>query len=141
MLTVKLLLNRTISTKGAKLMTIDIINFYLNTPMEQHEYMRLKISDIPNNIIKQYKLNEKVNPNGYVYVKTQKGMYVLPQAGSISQQLLEKQLNAKGYHQSKITPGFWTQKWRPISFALCLDHFGVKYVGQEHAEHLLTTRC
>ena len=66
-------------------------------------------------------------------------MYGLPQAGSISQQLLEKRLNAKGYYQRKITPGFWTQKWIPISFALCVVEFGVKYVGQEHDEHLLTT--
>ena len=120
-------------------MTIGISNFYLNTPMEQPKYMQLKISNMPNNIIEQYKLNEKVNPNEYVYAKIQKGMYGIPQAGSTAQQLLEKQLNAKGYHQSKITPGFWTQKWRPISFALCVDDFGVKYVGKEHAEHLLTT--
>ncbi len=25
---------------------------------------------------------------------------------------------------------------RPISFALCVDNFGIKYVGQEHAKHL-----
>ena len=74
MLTVKLLINSTISTKGAKVMTIEISNFYLNTPMERPGYMRLKISDMPNNIIEQYKLNENLNPNGYVYVKTQKGM-------------------------------------------------------------------
>ena len=125
MLTVKLLLYSTISTKGAKFMTIDISNFYLNTPMERPEYMRLKISDMPNNIIEQYKLNEKVNPNGYVYIKIQKAMYGIPQSVSIAQQLLEKQLNAKRYYQSKITPGFWTHKWRPISFALCTDDFGV----------------
>ena len=29
--------------------------------------------------------------------------------------------------------------WRPISFALYVDYFGVKYVGQEHAKHLLST--
>ena len=77
-------------------MTIDISNFYLNTPMERPEYMQIKISNMPNNIIEQYKLNEKVNLNGYVYVKIQKGMYGLQQAGSISQQLMEKRLNAKG---------------------------------------------
>ena len=101
MLTVRLLLNSTISTKGAKFMTIDINNFYLNTLMERPEYMQLKISDMPDNIIEQYNLNEKVNPNGYGYVKIQKGVYRLPQAGSISQQLLEKQLNAKRYYQAK----------------------------------------
>ena len=65
MLTVKLLLNSTISTKGARFMTIDISNFYLNTSMERPKYMQLKISDMPNNIIEQYKLNEKLNPNSY----------------------------------------------------------------------------
>ena len=101
--------------------------------------MRLKISDMPDNIIKQYKLNEKLNPNGYVYVKIQKGMCGLHQSGIIAQQILEKQLNAKGYYQSKITPVFWTHKWIPISFSLCVDYFGLKYVGQEHAEHLPAT--
>eukprot|EP00804_Cyclotella_cryptica_P000424 CCRYP_020917-RA/>CCRYP_020917-RA protein AED:0.44 eAED:0.43 QI:0/0/0/1/0/0/2/0/67 len=32
---------------------------------------------------------------------------------------------------------FWKHDWRPISFALCVDDFGVKYVGIEHAKHLL----
>ena len=28
-------------------------------------------------------------------------------------------------------------KWRPISFTLIVDDFGVKYIGEEHANHLL----
>ena len=36
-----------------------------------------------------------------------------------------------------ITLGLWKQKTQPISFTLCIDDFGVKYVGQEHTEHLL----
>ena len=59
-------------------MTIDISNFYLNTPMERPKYLQLKISDMPNNITEQYKMNEKINPNGYVYVKIQKCMYIIP---------------------------------------------------------------
>eukprot|EP00804_Cyclotella_cryptica_P011576 CCRYP_012089-RA/>CCRYP_012089-RA protein AED:0.20 eAED:0.20 QI:0/0/0/1/1/1/3/0/784 len=47
MLTTKILLNSAISTKGARFMTIDIKDFYLNTPMVRPEYMRLKLSDIP----------------------------------------------------------------------------------------------
>jgi hypothetical protein len=39
---------------------IDIKDFYLNTPMKHYEYMRLKITDIPDEIIKEYKLDEKV---------------------------------------------------------------------------------
>eukprot|EP00804_Cyclotella_cryptica_P025200 CCRYP_010319-RE/>CCRYP_010319-RE protein AED:0.37 eAED:0.32 QI:0/-1/0/1/-1/0/1/0/410 len=66
-------------------------------------------------------------------------MYGLPQAGIIMQQLLEQCLQANGYHQSKINPGFRTHDWRPICFALCVDDFGVKYVGKEHAAHLINT--
>ena len=120
-------------------MTIDIKDFYLNTPMARPEYMRLKIDDMPDNVIKQYQLREKATKDGYVYFEINKGMYGLPQAGIIAQQLLEKRLNAAGYHQSTITPGFWTHDWRPISFALCVDDFGMKYVGEEHAKHLLRT--
>ena len=54
------------------------------------------------------------------------------------QQLLDKQLNRQGYHKSEITPGFWTHDWRLIWFSLCFDDFGVKYVGNHHAEHPMT---
>jgi hypothetical protein len=39
LLTVKLLINSTISTPNAKYMTMDIKDFYLNTPMVRYEYM------------------------------------------------------------------------------------------------------
>ena len=29
-------------------------------------------------------------------------------------------------------------KWRPISFSLCVDAFGVKYFGKKHADHLMS---
>ena len=65
-------------------------------------------------------------------------MYGLPHAGIIAQQLLEKLLGKAGYHQSQTTPGFWTHEWRPITFLLIVDDFGVKYVGEQHAKHLLS---
>ena len=107
--------------------------------MERPEFMRLKIEDMPNEIIDQYNLRDKATKDGYVYVRISRGMYGLPQAGLIAQELLEERLNAKGYRQSKITPGFWKHDWRPISFTLVVDDFGVKYVGKEHAQHLLET--
>ena len=36
-----------------------------------------------------------------------------------------------------MTPGFWTHAWIPIRFTLVVDDFGVKYVGKEHADHLV----
>ena len=35
------------------------------------------------------------------------------------------------------TPGLWKHVSRPISFTLVVDDFGIKYVGEEHAKHLI----
>ena len=87
-------------------MMIDIKNFYLNTPMERYEYTRLKLADLPDDVIKHYNLGSKLTSDGYVYLEVQKGMYGLPQAGILAHKLLEKRLNDEGYTQSKHTPGF-----------------------------------
>jgi hypothetical protein len=63
-------------------------------------------------------------------------MYGLPHGGLIANVLLEKRLNKAGYYQSKLVPGLWSHKTRPIAFTLVVDDFGVKYVGKEHALHL-----
>jgi hypothetical protein len=90
LLTVKLLINSTISTPNAKYMTMDIKDFYLNTPMARYEYMQLQIDNMPNDVIKHYNLTNIATTDGYVYCEIQKGMYGLPQAGIIARQLLEK---------------------------------------------------
>ncbi len=115
---VKMHLNSVISTKGAKYCTIDLKDFYLNTPMERPEYMRLKLSDLPHNFVDMYNLTKIAEDNGNVYIKIQKGMYSLPQAGILAQQLLEQELNEHGYQQSPITPGLWKRTTQPISFTL-----------------------
>ncbi len=137
LLLAKIFFNSVISTPNARFATADISNFYLNTPMTRYEYVRLSMNDIPNEIIKEYKLTDIVTPDNNVYIEVRKGMYGLPQAGLLAQQLLEKRLNAHGYKQDPLIPGFWTHITRPIQFILTVDDFGIKYVGREHAEHLL----
>ena len=102
-------------------MTTDIKYFYLNMPMERFKYMKLKLSDLPKDFIKKYYPAPKVDQNGYVYVEIRRGMYVLPQAVLLAQQLIEKRLNAKGYNQSTLAPGLWTHSWIPITFTLCVE--------------------
>ncbi|KAL7478587.1 hypothetical protein ACHAW6_004346 [Cyclotella cf. meneghiniana] len=65
-------------------------------------------------------------------------MYGLLQAGLLANEMLEKQLNKHGYFHSKITPGLWKHTTCPITFTLIVDDFGVKYIGKEHAVHLLS---
>lgn len=49
--TVKMHVNSVISTQQARYMTLDLKNFYLNMPMIRYEYVRIKIEDIPKEII------------------------------------------------------------------------------------------
>ncbi len=133
----KIMLNSVISTRGARFMTLDIKNFYLNTPMERYEYICIKLDNVPEEVIQQYLLWDKVDSKGYIFIKVQKGMYGLPQAGILAQNLLEKCLNKHRYFQNKAVPGLWTHDSRLISFTLVIDDFGIKYVQKEHALHLL----
>ena len=81
--TANLLFNSTISTKGGQFMCIDLKDCYLGTPMNRHENMWIKMSDITQEIINQYGLKEKA-VNGKVLVEIRKVMYGLKQAGRIS---------------------------------------------------------
>jgi hypothetical protein len=64
-------------------------------------------------------------------------MYGLQQAGILANELLQRNLAKDGYRLAQHTHGLWTHDTRPISFSLVVDDFGVKYVGREHAEHLM----
>ncbi len=134
--TTKVLINSTISTPGARFMTADVKKFYLGTPLDRFEYMRLALDILPEEIIVQYDLRTLAT-HGYVYLEIRKGMYGLPQAGILANQRLTKHLATFGYFPTAQTPGLWRHQTRPIAFSLVVDDFGVKYVGRAHAEHLL----
>ena len=138
MAAVKIVINSTVSTENAMYMGIDITDFYLNTPMERKEYMRVPITIIPQAIIDYYNLTKLVN-NGFVYIEIMKGMYGLPQAGILAKNELVAHLAEHGYIECTHTPGLFTHETRPICFTLVVDDFGIKYVGREHAEHLIKT--
>jgi hypothetical protein len=137
LLTVKLMLNSIVSTPNAKFMTIDLKDFYLLTPMSRYKFFRLKFELFPQDVINEYSLQNKVDADGNVFCEVKRGMYGLPQARIIAQELLTKQLLKAGYTQSAVTPGFWRHKWQPISFTLVVDNFGIKYINKADAEHLL----
>jgi hypothetical protein len=134
--TTKIVINSTISTPDTKYKCGNIKTFYLGTPMERQEYMRLPIASVPQEIIDEYNLAHLVY-KGFVYIEICKGMYGLPQAGILANQLLTKRLEPHGYYQCRHTPGLWRHKWRPILFSLVVDDFGIKYVGREHVKHLI----
>ena len=72
-----------------RFMGIDIKSFYLETPLDQYEYMRFPIDIFPEHTKNQYNLEQHAL-NGYVYVKIQKAIYGLPQAGILANKLLQE---------------------------------------------------
>ena len=136
MTTFKILVNSTLSTPGAKWLGLDVKNYYLGTPMDNYEYMFIPINQIPQEIIDHYKLHNIVH-KGKVYVEIRHGMYGLPQARILAETQLIHFLGKYGYSPVPHTPGLWRHQWRPITFCLVVDDFGVKYVGREHADHLI----
>jgi hypothetical protein len=132
----KLLLNSVLSCKGARFSTIDLKNFYLDTPMPDPEYVCIKISNILGEFIEEYKLVGS-DRDGWIYFEICQGCYGLPQAGILANDLLRSCPLAEGYYEAESTPGLWHHKWCPIQFCLNVDDFGVEYVGIEHFNHLL----
>ena len=135
--TIKVLLNSTISTPGARFSAFDLKNFYYGTPMDRYEYMKLHISKIPDEILDEYSLRPLATSDGWIYMEIRKGMPGLKQAGRIANDRLTTHLAKYGYRPVPITPSLWTHDTRPVDFSLVVDDFGVKYVGKEHAMHLL----
>ena len=70
------------------------------------------------------------NPSRYVWS---------PPSWNHCLQTLKERLGQHGYFEEKHIPGLWKHITRPVQFTLVVDDFGVKFVGKEHAQHLLDT--
>ena len=132
---VKIFINSVLSRKDTNYVTFDISNLYLQTPLYRPEYVRIKLSDIPQDFIDEYDLLGSVR-DGWVYLEINRGVYDLPQSGILANKLLKELLAKHKYYQCTTTPGIWRHKWRPILFRLIVDDFGVEYVCDCHARHL-----
>ena len=64
----KLVFNSFLSRPGAKFTTFGICNFYLQTPLDYLEYVRVKLSDIPDEFAQQYNLLTYAR-DGWVYLE------------------------------------------------------------------------
>jgi hypothetical protein len=97
--------------------------------------MKMPLSLFPQDIINHYSLLDKAL-NGCIYMEFCKGMYGLPQVGILANKLLKNHLAKHGYFEQPHTPGLWKHESRPVRFNLAVDDFGIKYIGEEHLQHL-----
>ena len=98
--------------------------------------MQIPIWALSKEIMDKYELHALIC-NGCVLCEIRRGMYGFLQAGIFAYGQLVKILSPFGYAPTRHTPGLWQHKTRPISFSLCVNDVGIKYVGREHAKHLL----
>ena len=136
--TVKCHLNSTISTHEARYATIDISDFYLNTILARPEYMRISLKLIPQAIIDEYNL-QAYEHKGYIYFQVDIGLYGLVQAGKLAYDQLLKRLTAADFYPAPHSPGLFLHTTRPISFTLCVDDFGIKYINKADIDFLIDT--
>ena len=117
-------------------MNLEIKDFYYGTAMAQYEYMKLALACIPDEIIEQYSLR-KLSADVWVYLETRKGMPGLKKSGRIASDRLKAHLAHFGFAPVPRTPALWKHGTKPIFLTLVVDNFGVKYIGQENADHLI----
>jgi hypothetical protein len=89
MLVAKMLFNSVVSMKGGRLMTMDISNFYLMTLLHCAEFIQIKLSDMDGEVVDKYWFREKATKKSSIYIRAKHGMYGLPQAGLVANQLLK----------------------------------------------------
>jgi hypothetical protein len=132
---VKMLLQSVVSD-GAKFMTIDIKDYYLNTPLQRPEFIRLRLNQLPDEIRHAYHLDKFIFHDSVLF-RVDNTMYGLPQAGLLSQQRLIPHLAKFGYHQCPRTPCLFRHTDNGITFSLVVDDFGVKYTSAASVNHLI----
>jgi hypothetical protein len=131
---VKLLLQSVVS-ENKNWMTLDIKDFYLGTPLERPEYIRIGMKFISAVTTTKYNLSSFVH-NDSILFEVNKGMYGLPQAGLLAQDRLVEHLANYGYNQTQ-TPCFFRHATNGTDFSLVVDDFGVKYTTRAGALHLI----
>ena len=99
--------------------------------------MLIPLKIIPQEIIDAYNLTSLVDNQGWIYMRIEKGMYGLKQAGIIANQDLVKHMAPFGYHPVQHTPGIWVHDNRNTIFSLEVDNFCVQYSSTEDSDHFL----
>ena len=90
-----LMINRVLSRHNAHFVWFDLKNFYLQTPMDRPEYLKIKLLDIPQEFIEKYNPTQLVH-TVWIYFEILCGCYGLPHSGRLTNDLLHTRLDKAG---------------------------------------------
>ena len=141
LLEAKLMLNSIISNadEGAHFFAIDLKDFFLATPMDKPEYMRLHSTYFFDGIKHEYDIESRIASDGYVYIRINKGMYRLKQAALLAYNELVTNLAQHGYSLCLSTTGLLKHNTYKTRFCLCVNDFGVKGFNTDDKNHFLNS--
>ena len=100
------------------------------------EYTRMKLTDLPKHIQQKYNL-QALAKNGYVYLEIKRSIYGLSQVAKLENKYQQEKLRPHRYYEVSHTLGLWKHISCPIDFSLVVYDFGVHYVGEDNACHLI----
>ena len=129
--------NRRNHNTDIRFATLNIVDFFLGTPLERPEFALISTKFIPQDIMDQYNLSSFIS-NGGILFRVDKCMYGLPQAAYLFNKHLVEHLATQGYIQHPDTPCLFAHLSNKVSFTLIIDDFGVTEV---HFNHCLHSPC
>ena len=115
---------------------IDLVDFYLQSPMETPAYISVPLKDIPKSIVEAYDLHKKSN-NGKVYFKVVMTMYGHPVSGLLSNKHLFKTIKDAGYYEDSLVPCLLKHVTKPTIGVIVVDDIGLKVRSKEDVLHLV----
>ena len=86
---------------------------------------------------RKYNLKDILTPYEYIYIKIERGMYVLLQEAIL---LYDHLRTCLALHRCALvvgTVGLWKHETRSTHLCVYIDDFGVKYFNKNDADHLL----
>ena len=88
---------------------------YLNTPLYDYQYMCFNVKDVPPEVIKLYKLHDKITPDRWLNCKIQWAIYGLKEADKLANIQSQKVVLAwiKRYHIFTCSRQFWSKIYQP----------------------------
>ena len=118
--------NSVILNLGVKYIMVNVKNFYLKKPTAEHEYYKIDFSLILQDVIYKYNLIDR-KINSFLYVRVDKGMHGIFQAGIITHTALKEYLLLIVYKPTPITSEFWLQNKNVIMFTIFVGNFGIRH--------------
>ena len=88
-------------------MSLDIKDHFLQSILEDLEYLRTHNKYSLVDIREKYNITPLIAPNRYVYCKIKRGMYVLKQAARLARDQLIAHIKPFGYYPSIHDPNIW----------------------------------